>query len=403
MFIAQAHSFTQQARLAITLAWVAGYTNTIGILACGHVISHVSGTTSDAARWVVAGEWSLAGFLAFLLFTFLAGAMLSGIATEIARRRGWESVYVIPMAIEAVLLAAFAIAIELRATTAISKGVPLYLLSGLASGAMGLQNATITRISGGVVRTTHVTGVLTDLGLEIVNTAYWLADRARSLPRGPTPAPGAEVTPASHHHAPGWRVLLLASIFGSFALGSGLGATAFAIAPPWAMFPPVLFLLWIILQDVRRPIAEIEPSTLVAADANLALPAAMSVFELRHQRSRPGRVHRMPDLQVWADRLPSHLRVIVLDLAGVPQIDEESVLELRTAIVKLRAQGREFVLAGLAPEAITELRRAGGADLLDPASACPDLELAIARGLMLLEIPLRGCPGGALSAGKSDR
>ena len=32
MFVAQAHSFVQQARLAITLAWVAGYTNIITIL-----------------------------------------------------------------------------------------------------------------------------------------------------------------------------------------------------------------------------------------------------------------------------------------------------------------------------------------------------------------------------------
>jgi len=387
VFIAQAHSFTQQARLAITLAWVAGYTNTIGILACGHVISHVSGTTSDAARWVVAGRWDVGAFLAFLLATFLVGAMLSGVTTELARRRGWESVYVIPMALEAALLAAFAIGIELRATTEVSTGGPLYVLAGLASAAMGLQNATITRISGGVVRTTHVTGVLTDLGLEIVNTAYWLADRGRrpAAPgRTPAGAMGAEVTPAARHHAPGWRVFLLVSIFGSFALGSGLGASAFAIAPRWAMFPPVLFLLWIILQDVRRPIAEIEESALLSADAGLAIPAELSVFELRHQRSRPGRVHRMPDLQVWAQRLPAHVRVVVLDLAGVPQIDEESVIELRAAIGKLKAQGRGFVLAGLAPAAITELRRAGGADLLDPASACPDLELAIARGLALL-------------------
>lgn len=385
MFVAQAHSFTQQARLAITLAWVAGYANTIGILVCGHVISHVSGTTSDAGRWAAAGRWDLVLFAGFLLATFLVGAMLSGATTEFARRRGWESVYVTPMAIEAALLAAFAIAIELRHSTEVSSGFPLYVLSGIGSLAMGLQNATITRISGGVVRTTHVTGVLTDLGLELVNAAYWLRDRASSRDIAHADRPlAAEVTPAARHHAPGWRVLLLASILGSFALGAGLGALVFTLSPRLAMFPPVLFLAWIIFQDVRRPIAEIEPSALVSSDAGLQLPPELTVFELRHQRSRPGRIHRMPDLQMWADRLPAHLRVIVLDLAGVPQIDEDSVIELREAIAKLREQGREFVLAGLAPAAIAELRAAGGADLLDPASACPDVELAIARGLALL-------------------
>ena len=59
-------------------------------------------------------------------------------------------------------------------------------------------------------------------------------------------------------------------------------------------------------------------------------------------------------------------------------------MELRGAIARLRGQGRRFVLAGLSLGAIEELRNAGGADLLDPSSACPDLELAIARGLMLL-------------------
>ncbi len=53
MFVAQAQSFTQQARLAITLAWIAGYTNIITIMACGTVTSHASGTTSNLGRDVV--------------------------------------------------------------------------------------------------------------------------------------------------------------------------------------------------------------------------------------------------------------------------------------------------------------------------------------------------------------
>ena len=46
MLVSHAHSFRQQARLAVTLAWVAGYTNIVTLLACGTVTSHVSGTTS---------------------------------------------------------------------------------------------------------------------------------------------------------------------------------------------------------------------------------------------------------------------------------------------------------------------------------------------------------------------
>ncbi len=35
MFISKAHTFKQQARLAITLAWVAGYTNVITLITLG--------------------------------------------------------------------------------------------------------------------------------------------------------------------------------------------------------------------------------------------------------------------------------------------------------------------------------------------------------------------------------
>ena len=62
MFVAQAHSFQQQARLAITLAWVAGYTNVVGLIECGVAVSHVSGTASGVGRDAANMEWKLAAF-----------------------------------------------------------------------------------------------------------------------------------------------------------------------------------------------------------------------------------------------------------------------------------------------------------------------------------------------------
>ena len=38
---------------------------------------------------------------------------------------------------------------------------------------MGLQNAMVTKISQAVVRTTHMTGVITDLGIELGKLLYW--------------------------------------------------------------------------------------------------------------------------------------------------------------------------------------------------------------------------------------
>jgi len=381
MFVAQAHSFTQQARLAITLAWVAGYTNIITVLAAGVVTSHVSGTTSNLGRDIAEGKWVLAGYAMYLLITFFIGAMVSGAATEFGRRRGWNSIYVLPMAIQAFLLGIFAFAIELIDPQAPRYGNTLFWMSGIASVAMGLQNATITRISSGVVRTTHVTGVLTDLGLETVQLLWWLGDKNRDYP----PGTSRGLIRSVRHHPTGRRLALLASIVGSFAIGAALGTLMYQSLPEWAMFPPVLFLLWIIYQDVHVPIVEVEASDLIGKEAGLELPDAMAVFHLRKKKSQSDQVHRMPDLLAWADRLKASTQVVILDLGDVTQIDANSAMELRAVLNRFSAQGRRLVISGLTLQQFKQLREAGAGEKLEPADVCPDLELAIARGLNILE------------------
>lgn len=376
VFVAQAHSFTQQARLAITLAWVAGYANVIAILTCGHVISHVSGTTSDLGFRVAKGNWALAGFALYLLMTFVVGAVISGLTTELGRQRGWESIYVLPMAIEALMLSGFAVGVEVLDEGMKAAGPGLYVMTGLASAAMGLQNATITRISSGVVRTTHVTGVLTDLGLEVAQVWYWLRDR-RAKARGSS-------THGVRQEASARQLLLLLSIMGSFALGAGLATVAFAEMARLAMVPPVLFLAWIVYQDIRLPIAELEPSEL-HAEGGLGLPREIVVYHVRKDQRRTGKMHRMPNLVAWSERLPASTRVVILDLTEVEQIDADSAIELRAALRRLAQQRRRLVIAGLSVEQYDQLKRAGAGEMLDPLSVCSDLELGIARGIMLLE------------------
>jgi uncharacterized membrane protein YoaK (UPF0700 family) len=383
MLHAQAHSFTQQARLAITLAWVAGYTNVLTILLCGHVTSHVSGTTSDFGRSAIEGlrgtpgSWPTAGFALYLLATFLAGAVLSGVATEFGRRRAWESIYVLPIGLEAVLLGGFAIWYHLV-------GIDVYPLTGLASVAMGLQNATITRISSGVVRTTHVTGVLTDLGLEMVLFVEWLIDKRGDIP----PRSARAFVRSARSHPTPRRLALLSSILGSFALGAGLGTLAYDHIPSWAMFFPMGFLVWIILQDIRMPIAEIEPSDLIG-EQGLALPESLAVFHLARRRDgATGRVagaHRLPNLAAWAERLPERVRVVILDLDQVTQLDDEAAVEIQAALLRFRQDRRHLLLAGVNGEQYEQLRRSGAGTLLGPENACGDLEIALARGLNLIE------------------
>lgn len=380
MFVAQAHSFTQQARLAITLAWVAGYTNLVTLLACGHVTSHISGTTSDLGHSFAAGRWAIAFYAIFLLVTFFLGAAISGLTTELGRRRGWNSIYVLPMALEAFFLSAVALVIALRGPQLDPADPVLHWLTGIASAAMGLQNATITRISAGVVRTTHVTGVLTDLGLESVQFLWWLLDRRRLGIANPSSRPTMRaLIRGVHTHPTGRRLALLASILFSFAIGAGLGALAFETIPTAAMVPPVLFLTWIVYQDVKVPIAEIEPWDAVDGQ-RLDLPASVVLFRLRRDEGREQHAHRMPDLLAWSERLPASSRVVVLDLGASASLDANTALELKATVERLKRDGRELIVAGLSADQLDRLR-ADGLDALRPDRVCADLELAIAAAL----------------------
>jgi len=376
MLLAEAHSFKQQARLAITLAWIAGYTNILTILACGTVTSHVSGTTSNLGHDLVVGLWGAALFAFTLLVLFFAGATISGACTEGGRRRGWESIYVLPIGIEAVLLAAVAVLMELSGQGLAKGSTVVWWMAGLASMSMGLQNATITRISSGVVRTTHVTGVVTDLGLELSQFLYWLWDSRRNAP----PSSLSGVYRTMRHHPSPRRLALLVSVFGSFALGAALGTVAHEHFPRFAMFPPVLFLGWIILQDISRPIAEIEPSMLMDAGSGHDLPASLAVFHVRREGGRRG-FHRLPDLAHWAERLSADVRVAILDFGGGARVGKGSVDDLRAAMLRFRASGIRLILAGLDDELRTAIEREWGDDLR-PGDICPDIEMAMLHGMM---------------------
>ena len=77
---------------------------------------------------------------------------------------------------------------------------------------MGLQNAVITKISGSVVRTTHLTGIITDLGIELGKLVYW--NRSFDAVGGPVVADRD-------------RIRTLGGLILSFLVGGVIGALGF--------------------------------------------------------------------------------------------------------------------------------------------------------------------------------
>ena len=156
-------------RLGATLCFVAGAANAGGFLAVGQYTSHMTGVVSSIADHIVLGNVTLALAGLGTLVAFLLGAMTTAWLVNWGLRHHLHSSYGLPLLVEAVALLVFGLfgaAIKLFALVFL----PLTVL--VLCFIMGLQNAVITKISKSEIRTTHVTGLVTDLGIELGRLLY---------------------------------------------------------------------------------------------------------------------------------------------------------------------------------------------------------------------------------------
>jgi len=391
MLSASAYSFRMKSRLAISLSWVAGYTNVITFIVCAVVTSHATGNVThfgkaltDRLTGAYRGEpWAVTRetiYFGALVLSFFLGAVVSAFTTEGARRAGFRSKYILPIAIQALLLCGLKMALDYYRVE--PSAFLYYAITLTASFAMGLQNATITKVSGAVVRTTHLTGVVTDMGLEGVQYLLWAWDKTRAR----RPGRRARVWRVSQRHPGVLRLALLASIVGSFLFGVVAGTAAWHYLPQYAMIAPVAFLLWMIIVDWRKPIADVRELDLLSdpdhggyADLRALLPPELGIYRLTHHRRDA--VHHAPDFQQWVERLPRHWRVVILAVSPLTHFDNEGALDLLAAVQKLRAAHKDLVVCGVNRPQFAVMRDAGLADELGVENFCPDLDIAIARAM----------------------
>ncbi len=406
MLSARAYSFRQKSRLAISLSWVAGYTNVITFLFCGGiVVSHTTGNITHLGEGVGHREWAATAYFAFLFFAFFLGAVASAWMTELARRRSARSKYILPIAVEVLLLGMVAIGLnthlsdDLHWSHVLNTGqglLTLYWMTGVASMAMGLQNATITRVSGAVIRTTHLTGVTTDLGIELVQLGYWWYDKLSN--RGANRL--WRTLALARRHAGTERLALLASVIGSFLFGAVLGTGMYHWKPTAALLLPIAFLLFMIYKDWRTPIADVKELDLLA-DPELAafglvkslLPPELGIYRLSHHRR--DKAHEAPDFTHWAERVPRHWRVIVLALSPLTRLTANSFIDLASVVEKLHQQHRELILSSLTPSQYRAMSQSDLLSVLDSDNICPDMEFAIARAIGLIESMKAKTPAGS--------
>ncbi|MEC5387539.1 YoaK family protein [Uliginosibacterium sp. H3] len=185
------------------LTLLAGSVNAIALLGFNHQgVSHLTGSSTQLGVELADGNLPQVMHLLIILASFVVGAALSGLAI------GNESLK-LGRRYSATLLAEAAIL--LLAMYFLNRGSNLGHY--LASGACGLQNAMTSTFSGAVVRTSHVTGLFTDLGI-----TFGLRLRGQAIDRR--------------------RVVLYLTLITGFILGGVLGAFWFGSYRFNAMLAP---------------------------------------------------------------------------------------------------------------------------------------------------------------------
>ena len=219
-------TYGHNVKLATLLGITAGFVNSAGFLAFAVLTTNVTGHAALFAERVAMQDWKTARVVALWMFLFLAGAIISSLIVSWLGRNQRYS-YVIPILIEAGILLTVSLAGSHYDHSLISKE----LFAGSLLFAMGMQNSLVSIVSGSVVRTTHLTGTFTDLGIEL----------AQVLQKNTADKVALKI-----------RIKLRCAIIFFFLCGALAGAFLFRYFRFHAFLVPVAILLFTLLADIFR-------------------------------------------------------------------------------------------------------------------------------------------------------
>jgi uncharacterized membrane protein YoaK (UPF0700 family) len=181
----------------VLLALNAGFINAIGLLSLFNLaVSHVTGSTTNLGTAIAGGDLSQVGTLVLVITSYFIGNVIAGfLVNDEELNPGHRRRYGLVLLVEAIII-----------VTAIWFFNQERLLANYALAvACGLQNGMATRYSGATVRTSHMTGIVTDLGI-----LFGQRMRGKSVNL--------------------WRVQLLSALFAAFLCG---GILAGIVYPSW--------------------------------------------------------------------------------------------------------------------------------------------------------------------------
>ena len=217
-------TYNHDLKLAALLCLTAGLVNISGFIGFMVFTTNVTGHVAQFAERLAYGNFNEALLIGIWMLMFLAGAIFSSLYLGYKGKQT-NTAYVFPVIVEIVILVA------VGAYGQKMHGVPgttKYFVGGLLF-AMGLQNALVSVISGAVVRTTHLTGMFTDLGIEMSALVYAEEAAKQALRR---------------------KILLRGVIIFFFITGGIIGSFLFAKLHYYTFFVPASILVIVLAYDV---------------------------------------------------------------------------------------------------------------------------------------------------------
>lgn len=149
-------------RLATLLGLTAGMVNAEGFLGYSILTTNVTGHAALFAERLSIQDWRNSLIILLWMMLFLAGAIITSLILTLKDENRRFS-YVIPILIEITIFLFSAV----YGSGFVAAWGGQKFFAGSLLFAMGIQNALVTMVSGSVVRTTHLTGTFTDLGIEL--------------------------------------------------------------------------------------------------------------------------------------------------------------------------------------------------------------------------------------------
>ena len=164
----KSRTYIHNLKLASILSFVAGVVNITGVLSVKVLTTNVTGHFAFFSEDVSNKNYHTAFFYLLFISSFFAGAFVSNFLIETVSRKKPQIAFAFPMAVEIIILSVIAV---LGSRVVLHNNTQIIACSLLF--AMGLQNALVTKVSQSVVRTTHLTGLFTDLGIEVSQLFFY--------------------------------------------------------------------------------------------------------------------------------------------------------------------------------------------------------------------------------------